>query len=90
MFSEGKRIMNSSTDSVLSFIDGRGRVLILEYFRLICMGNFGSALPNYSELLTAIPGIGFATTEDGVRLDDPTVDRGKVTKELRKEFEKLL
>ena len=53
------------------------------------MGNFGSASPNYSELLT-IPEIGFATTEDGVRLDDPTVDRGKVTKELRKEFEKLL
>ena len=89
MLSEGKRIMNSRTDSVLSFIGGGGRVLILEYFRLICMGNFGSALPNYSELLT-IPEIGFATTEDGVRLDDPTVDRGKVTKELRKEFAKLL
>lgn len=88
MLGEGERIMNSSTDSVLSFIGGSGRALILD-FRLICMGNFGYALPNYSELLT-IPEIGFATTEDGVRLDDPTVDRGKVTKEMRKEFAKLL
>lgn len=89
MLSEGKRIMNSSTDSVLSFIGGSGRVFVLEYFRRILMGNSGSALPNYSELLTS-PGIGFATTEDGVRLDDPTVDRGQITKELRKEFAKLL
>lgn len=89
MLSEGTRIMNSSTDSVLSFIGGSGRVLILEYFRRVYTGSFGSALPNYSELLT-MPEIGFATTEDGVRLDDPTVDRGQITKELRKEFAKLL